>query len=111
MTHIIFDSDESTYRLSLIVKGHADFAERGKDIVCASVSILTYTIAKIVSDMKDCGEIAENSVIKLDNGEAFINAHCRVKESYDELLGVFSTILTGYGLIADEYPQNVVVQA
>ena len=111
MINITFDADKDAYRLSIIVKGHASFDEIGKDIVCASVSILTYTIAKIANDMIERGRIAENSVIRLDSGDAFINCHCMGKESYNELFGAFQTVLTGYNLLAENYPQNVNVQA
>ena len=110
MITIIFDTDPNSYRASLIVDGHANFDDFGKDIVCASVSILTYTIAKVIDDNKSFGKIAENSVIRLDNGKAFINAHCMGKEAYIDVLGHFETVLTGYKLIAEEYPQNVVVK-
>ena len=110
MTTILFDVDMETFRLSLIVNGHANFDEKGKDIVCASTSILTYTIAKIADDMRERGKIAKNSTIRLNDGEAYINCHCINIEAYKEILGAFKTVLTGYKLIAEEYPQNVVVK-
>lgn len=111
MINIIFDVDLETFRLSLIVKGHANFDEVGKDIVCASASILTYTIAKIATDMVENGRIAENSVIRLKEGEAFINCHCMSKEAFAELSRAFRTIETGYKLLAENYPQNIDVTA
>ena len=109
MITIIFDTDPNTYRASLIVDGHANFDDFGKDIVCASVSILTYTIAKVI-DNNMGSRIAENSVVRLDNGKAFINVHCMSRECYLDILGHFETVLTGYNLIAEEYPQNIVVK-
>lgn len=111
MTTIIFDTDNITHRVSLIVKGHANFDEKGKDIVCASVTILTYTIAKIANDMLEWGKLTGNSIIKLNDGEAFINCHCVGEANYKELIDAFRVVLMGYHLIAEEYPQNVVVQA
>ena len=111
MINIIFDTDKDTYRLSLIIKGHAYHGEAGQDIICASASILTYTIAEIASKMIKAGKIAENSVIKLLEGDAFINMHCMGKEAYNELLGAFNTIMTGYKLLAENYPQNIDVKA
>ena len=111
MTTILFDTDSSTHRISLVINGHADYDERGKDIVCASTSILTYTIAEIVSDMHEWERITENSIIRLNDGEAYINCHCVGEEAYNELLGAFRVVLMGYHLLAEEYPQNVVVKA
>lgn len=37
------DGDVESYRSGFIVNGHADYAEHGLDIVCASVSALTQT--------------------------------------------------------------------
>ena len=48
-----FDFNMETLEASLIVRGHASFAEIGTDIVCASASILTYTIAEIVQQMEE----------------------------------------------------------
>lgn len=35
------------------VTGHADYAERGKDIVCAAVSALTFTLYNSLQELSD----------------------------------------------------------
>ena len=110
MTTIIFDTDPITFRISLIVNGHANYDERGKDLVCASVSILTLTIANIIADAKERGVVAENTAIQVNDGDVYINCHCLDTGSYIGILGTFETVLTGYKLIAEEYPKNVVVK-
>ena len=42
MTKIHIDEDNQT----LIVTGHADYAEKGKDIVCAGISALVQTLGQ-----------------------------------------------------------------
>ena len=48
--------------LCLETKGHAGYDKHGRDIVCASVSILTYTLAQVVKDMHDTGSINECAI-------------------------------------------------
>lgn len=43
MIHIRVTRDQEKNIISYSVKGHADYAERGEDIVCASISILAQT--------------------------------------------------------------------
>ena len=40
---------------SIRVEGHAGYAESGKDIVCAAVSVIAYTCAGAVAELADMG--------------------------------------------------------
>ena len=103
--HIRYDRDSR--EASLELKGHAGQAEVGQDIVCASASILAYTVAQIVEAMHHHGDFVYTPIILLESGRAVI--HCKAKDDdiYAEVLHTFFVIQTGYRLLAHNYPQFV----
>lgn len=48
------------YRLGFIVEGHAGYAERGQDIVCASVSVLAQAVGNYL-ESRGCAEVERES--------------------------------------------------
>jgi uncharacterized protein YsxB (DUF464 family) len=98
---------ESGRKLSLRLEGHAGYAEHGKDIVCASASILAYTLVQIVTETEHEGWLASPPVIKMDSGDTVIS--CEAK-TYDDLVlmkSMFTFAIRGYALLAQHYPQYV----
>lgn len=89
----------------LTVKGHANYAEKGKDIICASVSTLACTLAQSGIELGDNGFLAMCD-FKLDEGDVHIqmipNQDCEAL-----VMTVFKTILNGYEMLADSYPQYI----
>ena len=52
---------EDGVSLELLVDGHADYAEHGKDIVCAGVSAITQALSGFIENHDECeGECQEN---------------------------------------------------
>ena len=92
---------------SLLVKGHAGQANIGQDIVCASASILAYTVAQVIKIMDESGELADHPTLDLDSGDATVS--CRAKDDaiFMDILQTFYTIAIGYRLLAHNYPQFV----
>ena len=91
-------------KLSLRVKGHARYAEHGKDIVCASASILAYTLATIV-DLFEEDEV--ESYINLTSGNTTIECECKDDETYAKVANAFHFAEVGYALLFRNYPQYV----
>ena len=106
-----FDYNLETFEASHIVKGHASFAELGTDIVCASASILTYTLAKIVKDMYESGRLEEFPVIRLEGGDACVACKCKDKTTFVRVLNSYLFAMEGFTLLSETYPQNVNVKA
>ena len=92
---------------ALKVKGHAGQAEVGQDIVCASASILAYTVVQIVKAMDSHKDLEETPTVNLESGDAIVL--CRAKDDYlySEVLHTFFVVQTGYALLAHNYPQYV----
>ena len=96
--------------LRLRVKGHAGQADIGQDIVCASASILTYTLAQIVKDMEAQDSFTMKPIIKLESGEATITCNCKTDIAYFEVLNALNVAQVGYSLLAHNYPQYVEIK-
>ncbi len=93
---------ESGNKLSLRLEGHAGYAEHGKDIICASASILAYTLASIV----DSFDVVE-PIIDLTSGDTTIECQCRDDDTYVKVANAFHYTQIGYALLEQNYPQYV----
>jgi uncharacterized protein YsxB (DUF464 family) len=107
MIKVKYTYDRDKRECSLTVKGHAGQADVGHDIICASASILAYTIAQVIKSMEHHGDLIEPPTIELESGDATIV--CRAKDDYlySEMMQDFFVIRTGYLLLAHNYPQFV----
>jgi uncharacterized protein YsxB (DUF464 family) len=87
------------------VEGHALSGEAGHDLVCASASILAYTLAEFVKNMKEAGQTAFPAIY-LDKGHALIacNVPRQIKNS---VTLAFDTVCAGFELLAQSYPDNI----
>lgn len=88
------------YKDRITVKGHANYAEIGKDIVCASVSILTQTLIKSIEDLT-----ADVIQYGISPGSVDIN----FKTLSDETKTLVKSFFVGVKAIAEAYPENVQV--
>ena len=104
-----FGMDASRLMASLHVKGHAGQNPPGNDIVCASASILAYTLAQNIKMSEELGHLKYSPKIKLKEGDSIITCRAKDDETYAEVLHTFLVIQTGYQLLAHNYPQYVAV--
>jgi uncharacterized protein YsxB (DUF464 family) len=79
------------------IKGHAGYAEHGKDIVCAAMSGLAWTLAAILHHKGGLLEAKE------DSGEM----NLRYCGNVDEYLDMFQV---GAEMLETKYPQHVRVE-
>lgn len=93
---------EEGKKLSLRLEGHAGYAERGKDIVCASASILASTLAAIVESFD---EVKPN--INLAEGNTTIECECEDEQTFIGVKNVYNYTAIGYVLLQYNYPQYV----
>ena len=89
----------------LSVTGHAGSAEPGHDLVCASASILAYTLAANVANMADNGQVRQ-PFIKNQEGDAEICCTPRHNLKASVTL-VFDSICVGFELLANNYPEYI----
>lgn len=101
---IFEDTEGESY--NLIIKGHSGQAEEGKDIVCASASILAYALAQSIDDIFDKGGLKNPPTIKLNKGDSVI--YCEPTASCMPIVfTAYYYALQGYSLLAEHYPTYV----
>ena len=87
------------------MEGHAESGEKGHDLVCASASILVYTLASFVENMKGARQVY-NPTVSLKEGDALIS--CNPPNRYKGYVTlVFDSICGGFELLARDYPDNI----
>lgn len=95
-----------TGNIKLSVTGHSRAADEGKDIVCASASMLAYTIAQVIKDCFANDMLQTKPEIILQPGNAKIC--CKPKEAYfTEVYHSFFVVQTGMVVLAHNYPEFV----
>lgn len=99
MTCIKVKNSETDFSMQII--GHAGYAEKGKDIVCAGISTLAFTFIQMLdrySDMLTQYEYeTSDGVMKISF--TYIN-----KNFFEPII---STILCGFSMLSDTYPENI----
>jgi uncharacterized protein YsxB (DUF464 family) len=91
----------------MTVNGHAGYADKGKDIICASASILAYTVAQIVKAMDKHGDLTESPTIQLNEGDIFIACSVKDEAVYAEAVHTFFVAEVGYMLLEANYPRHL----
>lgn len=89
-------------RYMLHATGHAGYAEEGQDdIVCASVSVLFYTLANYLE------QIGADDLV--GNDEEDFTIECTGLYHDEGVHTAFRMTVFGLSLIAEQYPNNVTV--
>ena len=87
------------------VEGHANSGEIGHDLVCASASILIYTLASFARNTSKAKQ-SHKLCVKLDNGDSEVS--CKAKRGYKPAITlVYDSICAGFELLARSYPENI----
>jgi hypothetical protein len=103
MIKIKINRDNSQNITSFSVKGHAYAAEPGRDIVCASVSILTQTAALALYEVADIDIIYE-----MDDGWLYCQIPEKLEEGTRQKANVIlDTMLVGIKGTMEMYPDYI----
>lgn len=110
MIDIKFDFDKDSGALSMNMDGHANFAEIGKDVVCAGASVLGMTVAQAIQIMSDDGRLAKKAHIKIRSGR--IRAVAKPKPEYfAEAQHIYYLGEVGFKLLSEAYPGTIKLKA
>ena len=90
----------------LIVSGHAGYAEKGKDIVCAGISSIVSALHGYIENYPDC--VSYSSFSDEDGGFMDITAEFPAKAE-SAVKAAFDMALIGLLQIEMSYPNNVTV--
>ena len=100
MIEIKFSPEE----YKVCITGHAEHGEKGKDIVCAAISTLFYTLAE---SLYDVAEMLDGDMVFSDkDGNGFLKVTPK-KEFEANISLIYWTILNGFDLVAKNYEKNV----
>ena len=104
MLKVTFEQKEN--KLTLKLEGHAGQADIGHDIVCASASILAYTVAQFVKEAEGSGCLKSPAEIKMEKGDSVIS--CKpIDDMLIDMQNIYLFAEKGYYLLAHNYPQFV----
>lgn len=78
------------------IRGHANYAEHGKDIVCASVSAIAYSLLGYLERMQMCSDC------KVSPGDMRVQAPRNKRTDI-----VYDMAYMGLKMIAEPYPRYV----
>lgn len=104
-----FEQSREKGILSMELRGHAGFAELGKDPVCAGASVLAMTAAQCVRSMEQAGRLQKKAHILIRGGRVLITAKPK-EESFDEARLLFWAVETGLRLLSEAYPGYIQVK-
>ena len=93
-------------RMGMRVRGHAGFGQKGQDIVCAAVSILTLTAARETERMYENGFLRCLPETVLREGFASVTV-CPRPRFRRQVRIAFGVVHTGMRLLAQSYPRHV----
>lgn len=104
MTEVSYVNDGG--RIVFTVKGHAEYAAEGADIVCAACSALSGTLATKIANLPVKSNISfESGNLKLVLERKDIGPYLL------EIMHAFDFAMMGYRLLEEQYPSNVIVTA
>ena len=82
----------------ITVSGHAEYAEPGKDIVCAAISTLSQVFVASVEEL---------TAAKIKTAQTSGYMEIVIEESTERAQVLLDSFLLGCRMIADQYPDNV----
>lgn len=99
MTEIIFYHDYEENLTGFEANGHSGFSKAGKDIVCASISVLTINFVNSVDELTE-------SQIEVETNEKTGYMKVMVKDFRDEKVKLlFESLRLGLNSIQESYPK------
>ena len=106
MVKVHFWQDKEKGSIHMKVKGHAGTAPKGEDLVCASATMLVYTVAQAMMFMNEQGYLAEKPKIKVREGKASVSVIPK-EEYFAEALHTFWVAQCGAHVLSKNYPEAV----
>lgn len=90
-----------TYPNKLIISGHANFDNYGKDIVCASVSSI------VTASVNDMMTVKKEAINYSDDGNELI---IEIIKDDELIYKLFNNLVALLKSLAQDYPKNIVVK-
>jgi uncharacterized protein YsxB (DUF464 family) len=101
--HIAIESSSGAATTALQVEGHAGLAEKGHDILCAAVSVLSENLGGGLKLL-----LKAPAKIQTDNGMYRVELPLEHTSDASELL--FQSAILGLRVLAEQYPDRIQVK-
>lgn len=95
----------SDRHFKIVIDGHADSAEYGKDLVCCALSTLTFTLIAYLEKQADEGRIL-NYTVHINESRGYIGLECDLMDNSVEE-GI-KAITQGYELLQENYKKYII---
>lgn len=89
-----------------MIEGHSDYAEEGTDIVCASVSILCYTVLNSINLV--AGIEPENMSYDVDEETGLMSLRTLVNNDRTDV--IYRSFMVGIELLIEDYSNYVTLK-
>lgn len=86
----------------IIISGHANFNDYGKDIVCAAVSSI------VTTSVNDIHTVSPSSLKYADDGDRIIIEIIKEDELVNKLLNNLKNLLIN---LSEDYPKNIKIES
>lgn len=100
MTECKFDYNGDIRKVE--ISGHADFDEKGKDIVCAGISTLCQSYLYYIQDLEARGKATMISLYMSDG-----NFYMCSRAQSEAAFSAFEMLRVGLQALSDTYPDNL----
>ena len=97
---------EKDGKIGMVLKGHAGSAPKGEDLVCASATMLAYTVAQVAKVMAANGRLETKPRIKIRSGRAEVIVTPK-EEAYEEAVHTFWVAKCGMEVLQHNYSANI----
>ena len=93
-------------RFIVDIEGHAEYAPRGSDVVCAAASILALDLADIAKKAEREGKTKS---LYVETGDGRVSIDADFKRAYaGEFAAALRTVENGFALLESAYPDHVI---
>ncbi len=90
-------------KIEIKIRGHADYAPKGQDIVCAAVSVLGQTLALCIQERKP--RLTKSLHIDSTDG---LTIRCLPLPKYkSEVEILYQFVMCGIAHLSQQYPQHI----
>ena len=110
MIRVNLTGSARTKKVRITVKGHAQTAAKGADLVCAGASMVTMMIAQHIQDLNLVPEFFKKTPnVMVASGDALVECVCESDEKYRLLLHDLIVLTRGFYLLEHNYNGRVKV--
>ena len=95
-------------KFKIKMDGHADYAPRGKDIVCASISTIAGMLLLACDEAANAGEIM---IFYERTAPGYVRLCYRYKKTDSRTRYIAELVIKSYRELAKDYPENIQIES